>query len=47
MAVNEYRQLFLIDKSGKLTWGLSLDPPSEEQFEKLLKQAPGIRVTLR
>jgi hypothetical protein len=37
MAVNEYRTLYLIDKSGKLSWGFSLDPPTEEQVDELLK----------
>jgi cytochrome c biogenesis protein CcmG/thiol:disulfide interchange protein DsbE len=32
-----YPNYFLIDKSGKLTWGFSLDPPTEDTIEGLLK----------
>lgn len=32
-----YPNYFLIDKTGKLAWGFSLDPPTEEEIEALLK----------
>jgi peroxiredoxin len=32
-----YPNYFLIDKSGKLAWGFSLDPPTEAEIEALLK----------
>jgi peroxiredoxin len=32
-----YPNYFLIDKSGKLSWGFSLDPPTEDEIQALLK----------
>jgi peroxiredoxin len=36
-ATDFFPNYFLIDKSGKLSWGFSLDPPAEERIEELLK----------